>query len=231
METEDKVQYTLIRKSGLKPGRVHLRVGSDGVPMATAAPDVPEEAIEAFVRSKRAWLQRQTSTKTLSHDYKDGDAFLLMGRIVRLELVVGAEAARCVAQGSRLILYLRGSDASIELRRALIGAAFAGELRKVLDTRLPFWMERMGIRRRLSVRFSNARRMWACCRPERSQLCFSIRAAALDPSLIDYLIVHELAHLRVRGHGPAFRAEVERVLPDRKEREDSLRRCYLDSFF
>lgn len=231
METEDKVQRVVVRKKGMKSGRLYLRIGPNGVLRVTAALDVPDERIDSFVRSKRAWWEGRLATKTLSHGYRDGDAFRFMGRLLRLELVVDAEANRCVVKDNRLILYLKDANASNEQRQAIIGAAFVDELRKAILARLPFWMERMDIGAAPEVRFNNAWRMWACCRPQRRELRFSARVAALPPSLIDYLIVHELAHLRVQSHGPAFWAEVERILPDFKERENGLRDRYCDSFF
>jgi hypothetical protein len=45
------------------------------------------------------------------------------------------------------------------------------------------------------------------------------------PDLVDYVLVHELAHVRIKNHGPGFWAEVGRLLPDYKQRRAALRQA------
>jgi len=53
-----------------------------------------------------------------------------------------------------------------------------------------------------------------------------VRLAQLPPSLIDYVILHELCHLRHHDHSKAFWALVERHMGDYKERREALRRFW-----
>ncbi len=56
-----------------------------------------------------------------------------------------------------------------------------------------------------------------------NRICFSWRLMAYPPEAIEYVVVHELAHIRHHDHGPDFYAFVASVLPDYKEREKLLR--------
>ena len=66
------------------------------------------------------------------------------------------------------------------------------------------------------------RSRWASCAAD-GTLRFSWRVMTLEPDLIDYIVVHELAHLSVRNHSPAFWAVVAQVMPDAKARRARLR--------
>ena len=66
------------------------------------------------------------------------------------------------------------------------------------------------------------RRSWASCAPD-GTLRFNWRTMMLEPSLIDYIVVHELAHLQICRHSPDFWALVYGVMPDARHRRQRLR--------
>ncbi len=72
------------------------------------------------------------------------------------------------------------------------------------------------------VRMTSARTRWGSC-SAKGTLCFTWRLVMAPPECIDYVVVHELAHLRVANHSPAFWREVEAILPDYKARRKWLR--------
>lgn len=67
------------------------------------------------------------------------------------------------------------------------------------------------------IRVTGAKRRWGSCSSQ-NRLCFSYRTALLPPEALDYIVVHELAHIREKNHGPRFYAEVAAILPDYRER-------------
>ena len=73
-----------------------------------------------------------------------------------------------------------------------------------------------------SVRITSARTRWGSCGPT-NNLCFSWRLVLMDDSLIDYVVVHELAHIQWHDHSPKFWATVAKYMPDHKARRKSLR--------
>lgn len=74
----------------------------------------------------------------------------------------------------------------------------------------------------LSVSVGGARRRWGSC-SLRGRLRFSWRLVQAPPEIVDYVVVHELAHLRHPHHGTSFWREVGRLLPDFRERRRRLR--------
>ena len=61
------------------------------------------------------------------------------------------------------------------------------------------------------------RTRWGSCTPARGTVRFALMLAAKPPLCLEYVVAHELAHLRVRGHGPEFHALVAGVFPRERE--------------
>ena len=72
------------------------------------------------------------------------------------------------------------------------------------------------------VRITSARTRFGSC-SGRNSLCFSWRLMAYPPEAVDYVVVHELAHITVKNHSPAFYRVVERYLPDWRQRRELLK--------
>lgn len=67
------------------------------------------------------------------------------------------------------------------------------------------------------VKITGARKRFGSCSGKNS-LCFSCFLMEYPPEFIDYVVVHELAHIREKNHGKSFYSLVERYLPDYRER-------------
>jgi predicted metal-dependent hydrolase len=136
------------------------------------------------------------------------------------------EEARRVSLGK--LAWIRRTQARLEqartrCREALEAAARLDrrEARASLAHRLEALAREHGFSPgRLSVRSQGT--LWgSASRTGRIQL--NARLAVLPADLADYVILHELVHTRVRGHGPAFWTELERRMPDARRRQARLR--------
>ena len=90
-----------------------------------------------------------------------------------------------------------------------------------LEERVKHWSMRLEIKPR-RVLVANQRQRWGSCSPDRT-LRFNWRLVMVEPTLLDYVIVHELVHLRDRTHAAAFWESLARVLPDYKVRRARLK--------
>ena len=84
------------------------------------------------------------------------------------------------------------------------------------------WWPRFGGGEEFKVLIRDQRQRWGSCAPD-GTLRFNWRVAMLKPELAEYVIVHELAHLRVRNHSPEFWALLSRAMPDAQQRRRRLR--------
>lgn len=73
------------------------------------------------------------------------------------------------------------------------------------------------------IAYRNMRSRWGSCQPDSGRICINTRLALYPPECLEYVVVHELCHLRERGHGPKFKALMDRYLPNWREVRDKLR--------
>lgn len=64
---------------------------------------------------------------------------------------------------------------------------------------------------------------WGVCNWAKRRVTYSLMLAGRPRELVEYIVVHELTHLKVHGHGPAFRALMDERMPDWRERRRRLR--------
>ena len=84
------------------------------------------------------------------------------------------------------------------------------------------WESALGVRVGKLV-YRNMKSRWGSCQPTTGRICINVRLALYPPECLEYVVVHELAHLRERGHGPAFAALMDAALPDWRDRRSKLR--------
>lgn len=96
------------------------------------------------------------------------------------------------------------------------------QAKALLPGRVAYFAARMGVVP-AAVKVNAARRRWGSCSAA-GNLNFSCRLMAYPPEVIDCVVVHELAHLRHRDHGPAFYAFVRQTMPDYDARSALLKK-------
>ncbi len=89
-----------------------------------------------------------------------------------------------------------------------------------IPPRIDLFAAQMGVRP-TAVRFTSAKTRWGSC-SAKNAVSFSVRLMTKPPEAIDYVVVHELAHILEHNHSPRFWAIVARYLPDYRERKKLL---------
>ncbi len=92
---------------------------------------------------------------------------------------------------------------------------------EIIPQRVAYYSAVMGLTP-ASVRITGAQKRFGSC-SSKNGLCFSWRLMQYPPEAIDYVVVHELAHIRHHDHSAAFHALVEKYLPDHRTRRTLLR--------
>ena len=100
------------------------------------------------------------------------------------------------------------------------------EWRAVVEAFAPAYVEKwepvLGVKAgKLDYRKMKSR--WGSCQPATGRICINVVLALYPPECLEYVVVHELCHLLVPGHGPEFHAIMDRVMPDWRARKARLR--------
>ncbi|MBN1171292.1 MAG: M48 family metallopeptidase [Micromonosporaceae bacterium] len=198
---------------------VGITVDRDGSLILHAPPDCPPTELAAWARTKRMWVYRKLAEKDLllssrpAKEFVTGEGFAYLGRSYRL-LVADVNQVRM--ERGRLLLPRASAEAA---RAALIGW-YRHRGHRWLPGRMRPWASRMALNPAgLDVRDLGYR--WGSLSTS-GRVNIHWATLQLPPSLVDYVLVHELAHLAHPQHTPAFWATVERALPDYERRKNDL---------
>lgn len=187
-----------------------LIVERDGSLTVRAPLRLPEAEIKRFVDSKGAWIERKQAqvaqTSPVAHRYLEGELFPFLGEDYTLHLVPGLRPALVFKQGFHLN-NLRRSDGE-----QLFTRWYRRQARDWIEARVAHYAGLHGFQPG-KVRISSARTRWGSC-STRGTLSFTWRLVMAPGQVIDYVVVHELCHLKVLSHSKAFWAHVARILPD-----------------
>ena len=85
-----------------------------------------------------------------------------------------------------------------------------------IEELLPVWEEKTGLYcQSWHSRYMTSR--WGSCIPSKRRLCFNLQLADKPEECIEYVILHELLHLRHAGHGAGFKADLSKYMPEWRE--------------
>ena len=211
---------------------IGLSVGPDG--LSVSAPRwTPLAEVEALLRDKARWVldklqavrERQAQSEQARIEWCDGARFPYLGETVQLQLdpTHGFSAAGAVLErtpdGARLRVGLP-QLASAEQIRDVAQAWLMREARALFVARLDHFAPALGVRW-TKLRLSSAGTRWGSASADGS-IRLNWRLIHFGPQVIDYVVAHELSHLRVMDHSPQFWGTVASVMPDYQERRLAL---------
>lgn len=222
----DDIEYELL--SGRSRKTTDIVIERTGRVTVRAPEGCTPEQVDAVVRSKRMWIYRNLAewrdlnASAAVREWVNGETFLYLGRSYRLALVAD--------DGPDLQL----KDGRFRLRRALIEAGGVAAARQAFEAyytdkglervgqRVAYYAPKVGVEV-AAVKVKDTGYRWASC-GRSGVLSFHWKSMMAPPRIIDYIAVHELCHLHHRDHSDAFWNEVDKVMPDYRERKAWLRR-------
>lgn len=211
------VAYLLVRSSRRSIG---MEVSAQG--LTVRAPlRASHTVIESVLREKTRWILQKLSDRAVRVDstprvhWQDGSSMPFLGGELQLRLHPQApRTGELLSIGpQRWVLHLCADvEASAEQVRAVVAAWWLRHARQLLTERLQHYAPAMGVQWR-SLRLSNARTRWGSAKADGS-IMLNWRLLHYRLPVLDYVVIHELAHLRHMDHSPHFWAVVESVCPD-----------------
>lgn len=197
--------------------QLHLYVKPpDGAVFISAPQNISDGAIELFARTKIGWIRRQrekfqAQPRQSPRENVSGESVWLFGRqyFLRIEHRPGKGSVRI--QGSNVILSVR-DGASLEYRSKVITEWHREMLKNEAARLLPKVEQYTGIKCSEWC-IKDMRTKWGTCSVNARRIWLNLKLSRVPLRCLEYVILHELVHLRDRTHGKVFTALMDRHMP------------------
>lgn len=203
-----------------------IYVERDGQVSLLVPSTLSEMQVESLIESKRPWIYKSLAewhdlnSSRVQRAFVNGEGFPYLGRSYRLRLVE-VQDQPLVLKNGYFCLLRRGNLPS----EGDFTATFEEFYRRKGLERLPqgvgVYEPKMGVAAK-AVKVIDLKNRWGSCSPA-GNLNFHWKCMMAPPTVLDYIVVHELAHLRFPNHTRAFWNEVDKILPDYRDRKGWLR--------
>jgi predicted metal-dependent hydrolase len=219
----DFLNFQLIKsKRRRKTISLHIREGGEIV--IRAPHKASKREIEEFIREREAWVvekltEEKERRKELQKAFVPGEKFLYLGEWYPLE----------IDESDHEDLPLKLSFGNFVLHRVHVDEArvlfiewYKREAREKIEGRVRYYSDRFHLFPK-GTKITGAKSRWGSCSRD-NRLSFSWRIIMAPLRIIDYILVHELVHIKEKNHSWNFWAALEKILPDYRERRVWLRK-------
>lgn len=185
--------------------------------------------IEKALHDKQRWIvaklaeRRERSQRRLQAptNWNDGASLPYLGAAVTLRIAPASAAGIQFRHECRELIVSLPAGAGEQQLKDRVQAWLQQEAKRIFNERLPLFAEKLGVRYH-SMALSAATTRWGSCTSQ-GKIRLNWRLIHFSPMIIDYVIAHELAHLREMNHSPRFWATVQSVFPDFETARHNLR--------
>lgn len=237
-----RIDYTIVRSARRKK-TVEIALDPQNGVVVRSPLRGSSKDIAAFVRQRAAWILKHAAEDILQptqRRFTDGETLYYMGREIPIVTRVNTDQSFGFEMGDKALDLTLPADRSVTVEleddafcisapaniseeqriatsRKAIEKWYRKEAARLLPEAVARWQSRVGNKKPSQVLIRSQRRRWGSCSSDGS-IRLNWRIIMLEHALIDYVAIHELAHLSVMNHSPQFWQQVERALPDYRDR-------------
>lgn len=197
---------------------IALVVNSEGELIIRAPHVVSKAEIMAFVEKKQGWLKKKCSAvkvfdeKHLSITMADGDTVVFLGKDYMINI---SDVEEIQIDGSTIVIPVEGASKEILINW------LKEEALSLLKERTERYSQIMGVKPK-EIKITEAKTRWGSC-SHNDNVNFAWRLIMCPVSVIDYVVVHELSHIKYKNHSRDFWIRVKTVFPNYKEQQEWLK--------
>ncbi|MDR3560276.1 MAG: SprT family zinc-dependent metalloprotease [Negativicutes bacterium] len=224
MDLTFHIEYSNRRRS------VRIRIVPPAAIEVVAPTGLSQKEIELLLHKRTTWIAAQlarlavVAASPLNASLADDAPLLYLGLIRRLAVLPSpARRAKVVLEDERLAVYLPATspDDKADLVADALRKWYIRSASQLLTERTAYWAREIGVRpHRLSIRDQKTR--WGSA-STRGNVNYNWRIIMAPPETVDYLVVHELCHIKVPNHSATFWLLVSQSVPDYKQHRAWLR--------
>lgn len=206
------ITYTL-KRSG-KRRSIGLRIDDHGLTVSVPL-RASEKWLHSVLQDKARWvvdkLDGWEMRKPEEVLWQDGETIDYLGELLTLRVERGLFATPVQRRGSDLWVFAAHGNEAAHIEQAVL-RWYRQEAEQLFAERVAQYSPSLGVAPR-TIKISSAKTQWGCC-TVRGTVHLNIQLIKLPLRLVDYVVVHELAHLREMNHSAAFWDVVGSVCPD-----------------
>jgi len=185
------------------------------------------EQVDETVLSKRMWIYRNLAgwrdlnAVRVTREWVSGESFLYLGSSYRLQMVDEQDEPLKLKDGRFCLLRAIVEAGGAEAAHLAFEAFYKDKGLPRIKKRVAYFAGKVGVSAG-AVQIKDIGYRWASCL-KNGGLHFHWKCLMAPLTIIDYIVAHELCHLHHRDHSEAFWNEVDKVVPDYRERKEWLR--------
>lgn len=223
------IQIEIIKKD-IK--NMHLSVlPPDGKVRVSAPNNLSDESIIMFVKTKLGWIKKQQEKFELQprqseREYVSGETIYVWGHQYFLQVEYNQKKNSLVLVGNKAILSVR-KESTAKQREKFVNEWYRSLLKTEVEKYLPKWEAITGLYCD-SWQSKYMTTKWGTCSTSTRKIWLNLQLAKKPIECLEYVILHELAHLKVKNHGPDFVAILDLHMPYWRECKKMLNDSKLD---
>ena len=213
-------EYKLTRS---KRKTIAIKINEDSRLEVRAPLHISQEKIDSFVNSKEKWIAKHTKEISKKYALKKefalnfNDCVFVRGEKNQIHSIKGDTASY---DEEKKVFYIPELANSYQIKAILIDL-YKLIAKSYIHQRVEFFSKQMNVKP-TGIRITSAKTRWGSCSGKNS-VNFSWKLIMADKKTIDYVIVHELAHIKQHNHSPKFWNIVEEIIPDYKKQKEKLK--------
>lgn len=149
-----------------------------------------------------------------------GESHYFLGKRYLLDVVTGSVKHKIVKNHSKLELHIR-ENTSVENKQKVLSEWYREELKKEVAKLIPKCEKLVGVKLD-KWEIKKMKTKWGSCNIESKKILLNLELVKKSIESIEYIIVHELVHLKERHHNENFKSLMDKFIPNWRERRDEL---------
>ena len=208
-----KIKYTLIIKN---VKNINMHIEKNGEIIVSCNQYVPVSKVDEFVASKCKWLVEKVNEIHRKQSLlNDQNYYLYLGKRYKIE-IIHSYTSGCKILGSNFVIYKKEND---EIEK-IIQNFEKQQCIQLMSKKMNDVYHMMSFDYNLQLPSLKIRSMdtrWGSCMPRKNQITLNSKLIHYDEKFMDYVILHEYAHLIQPNHSKAFYQVIEKYMPDYKK--------------
>ena len=208
-----------VRKKKIK--NLRLTVSPPNGEVRVSAPMfLSDGRIITFVQTKLDWIKKQqekfiTQPIQSERKYVSGEILCVFGRQYLLRVEYTSKRNSLILSESEAVLTVR-KESTVKQRESFVNEWYRALLKEQIEIYLPKWEQITGLYSD-SWQIKNMKTRWGTCNTNTRKIWLNLQLAQKPIECLEYVILHELAHLKVHNHGKDFVVIMDKYMPNWRE--------------